>query len=1320
MGAVPAAPRRRRWLWRILIALLVLVALVIAGVAWLFTTQSGARFALQRAQRLAGDGITFEKVEGSFGGVLRIGVIEVSKPDMYARVEGFEMEASPLQPLRGLLHVHRLHAKSVEVRTADTGEAAKIPVSFAPPYPVRLDAGSVGELRMGDLPQAARGEKDIVKRRALMQAARTHDLVIRGIFLRGEGDQREWRLGEARAETIYGKGSVSGRLETKAPFAIDMKAALAGDAFERPYRADVTTRGTLKSLEALAQAQVAGQRIEARALLEPFSTTAPVKSLNLRAADFDLSKVAPAQPRTRLGLDVTLASEGKAFAGPVKIVNAEPGAWDRGRFPFVSASARVVLTPEKVDILDLAVALAGGGSARGRVALQKSGVQADLNVADVDLAALHGSLQKTRVTGRIAASGDREAQKFDLALKDPRFQIEGRAGLGHQQLTVDTVTVRTGGGSVVAKGELALAGTRDFRFEGVASHFDPSAFVATRKGDLNFTFVATGKAAEPLSGELRATIAPSTYAGLPASGRVLVAGDAKRIARADVSLAVGEARLDAQGSYGQRGDALDFTLKAPNLAALAKPFGVQVAGRADAQGRLTGTFQSPAGRVTLNGANLLLPGGVQLKDLALRAEAGIEPDSPIDVAVKATGVVMASESPPTPFAEAVEATLKGTRASHRLEAQAQMTREIRLNVALQGGLDPKEKAPAWIGRIEQLGMTGRDASFALAAPTPLYASAARVELGDAWLKGDWGEARMTMLRWTPRTLEFRGGSAGIRVQSLARSFRFAQMPRSDLVIAGDWDVRGAEAFNAAVHLRRVSGDLRVGEPALPLGLQDLAVNLEATGGRARATLTIAGDRVGRISGEAAGTIARGKSGWEFAPDAPVQARLVAEHTNLESLSPWLGTDARLGGRINARVVVAGTGAHPQVSGEARATELVVREPQSGLEIEQGDIALRMAGNVLTIERFSATTPWKPPPGARESFQGLQIPASGTLSAEGTVDLGKRTGRLRVQAKQAVLTQLRSRFLALSGEAQLVATPEGMDIRGQFKADAGWVGALDTPLPTVSDDVVVIRAARPADEAPKAGEKISIDARFALGDHVYFEGRGLDTRLTGELHITGQPGAGLRASGSIRTVGGTYKGYGQNLTIERGVIVFAGPLDNPRLNVLALRKGLAVEAGVEVTGTTTRPRVRLVSQPDVPEPEKLSWLVLGRGPSELAPGDASVLLAAATSMLGKGGSGGDMAKRFGVDDVRIGRADTGSILGVLPQSTVAGKTGSASAAEIVSVGKKITKDIHVSYEQTLADAEGALKLSWQLTHRFQLLVRAGYLPGLDGVWRWTFK
>ena len=187
-----------------------------------------------------------------------------------------------------------------------------------------------------------------------------------------------------------------------------------------------------------------------------------------------------------------------------------------------------------------------------------------------------------------------------------------------------------------------------------------------------------------------------------------------------------------------------------------------------------------------------------------------------------------------------------------------------------------------------------------------------------------------------------------------------------------------------------------------------------------------------------------------------------------------------------------------------------------------------------------------------------------------------------------------------------------------------------------------------------------------------------------------------------------------------MLSFNGAIDNPRLNVLALRKGLPVEAGVEVLGTTTRPRIRLVSNPDVPEPEKLSWLVLGRGASDASLGDSAVMMAAARALLGDNGGGDGLTKRLGFDEFRIGRADANSILGVLPQSTVAGRTGTSSAADVVSIGQRVTDDVHLTYEQGLADAEGALKLTWRITRQFQLLARGGYLPGIDAVYRWTFN
>ena len=37
----------------------------------------------------------------------------------------------------------------------------------------------------------------------------------------------------------------------------------------------------------------------------------------------------------------------------------------------------------------------------------------------------------------------------------------------------------------------------------------------------------------------------------------------------------------------------------------------------------------------------------------------------------------------------------------------------------------------------------------------------------------------------------------------------------------------------------------------------------------------------------------------------------------------------------------------------------------------------------------------------------------------------------------------------------------------------------------------------------------------------------------------------------------------------------------------------LSVGVQVSGTARAPRVRLYSDPDMPDAEKLSWLVLGR-------------------------------------------------------------------------------------------------------------------------------
>mgnify|MGYP000039875964 CR=1 FL=1 len=54
--------------------------------------------------------------------------------------------------------------------------------------------------------------------------------------------------------------------------------------------------------------------------------------------------------------------------------------------------------------------------------------------------------------------------------------------------------------------------------------------------------------------------------------------------------------------------------------------------------------------------------------------------------------------------------------------------------------------------------------------------------------------------------------------------------------------------------------------------------------------------------------------------------------------------------------------------------------------------------------------------------------------------------------------------------------------------------------------------------------------------------------------------------------------------------------------MAERVRSRIEAGVQISGTAQKPVVRLISDPDLPEVEKLSWLVLGHGPEQGGAGE----------------------------------------------------------------------------------------------------------------------
>jgi len=197
---------------------------------------------------------------------------------------------------------------------------------------------------------------------------------------------------------------------------------------------------------------------------------------------------------------------------------------------------------------------------------------------------------------------------------------------------------------------------------------------------------------------------------------------------------------------------------------------------------------------------------------------------------------------------------------------------------------------------------------------------------------------------------------------------------------------------------------------------------------------------------------------------------------------------------------------------------------------------------------------------------------------------------------------------------------------------------------------------------------------------------------------------------VRVENGTYAAYGQKLVIERGSVAFTGPIENPRLDILAMRAQSAtasssdVKVGVAITGTALDPRVRLYSDPSMSETEKLSWLVLGRAPTGLGGADIGLLQSAAVALLsGEGSSPSDnLVAKLGLDELSIRQSDNSTV-----------------RETVVNVGKQVSKFWYVGYERNLAATSGNWQLIYRLAQRFTLRAQAGDDNAVDFIWSWRW-
>ncbi|GHT94371.1 hypothetical protein AGMMS49545_15560 [Betaproteobacteria bacterium] len=475
--------------------------------------------------------------------------------------------------------------------------------------------------------------------------------------------------------------------------------------------------------------------------------------------------------------------------------------------------------------------------------------------------------------------------------------------------------------------------------------------------------------------------------------------------------------------------------------------------------------------------------------------------------------------------------------------------------------------------------------------------------------------------------------------------------------------------------------------------------------------------------------------YPFTAGQPLQGDLKLHSDNLAWLAPLLGASYRTGGRVDAEITLAGSPSTPRWRGFVHADALSFAALDMGLRLESGKLRLSFDEHMLRLEHFQFSNPHAPLPqkldrAQREALLPL-AETTGEVSGQGFLRLSAvdnaadsaSGGQLEFRLDKLGVMQKPEQWLLLSGTGRLrlvenPADSKRLNVDARLNVDGGYWRLADMGAPKLSDDVIVTRASQNGEthadgEAPlRTNLAVDID----LGSRLYFVGAGVYSRLRGALRIAGQSGEPPRATGSIRVSDGRFDAYGQHLEIEQGILTFNGLLQNPGLNLRAMRKDQAVEAGVSITGTAQKPVIRLISEPNVPDAEKLSWLVFGEAPDEQSGADYATLLTAAEAILGGQDGGGallDLQRSLGVN-ISMGKSGGSHA----PTSQVAQTGGfgthtdDTAQNQVVRVGTRLADGLTLSYEQSIAGTESVLKLTYALTRRLSLVGQTGSDHALD--------
>ena len=879
-------------------------------------------------------------------------------------------------------------------------------------------------------------------------------------------------------------------------------------------------------------------------------------------------------------------------------------------------------------------------------------------------------------SGRLAVTGTLDdyrydgAGELDVLHRNATFTVAGageRTELAIARFELTTSTAQ-GGGTLTGDGTVSLA-DRTATLAVTSNDFDPAWVAAGWPGRLDGTAELTATLPGVPTARLDAIDLRGRLRGYPVTLRGAAEFSPRRVE-------LDALRLDSETNYvvltGTIDDAgLDLAVDAElEQLDLLVP---NVGGAMTADLALAGTWEQPHGRGRLALRNLSFAGAT-LERLDVSGELGLAPESRAMLTIDAAG---AARDPLS--IDNLRAVIDGTAAAHSTRIDL-ADEDWSATVAARGGFTEE----MWRGTLERVDVDEEvlgpwrlevPAAFALGRGFATLANSCLLHVSNA--------------RWCTQ-FDVRGRPEDRLVVS-GQNFDLATLrpllpPTLDVEgvyqLSGSLfdlmgEPRGAIALTGGLTRARVEfGD----QPAFTTELDRVQAGVTLTDGRLELTAAVRSTSGGRA--ETTASIANVRE-----RDSSVSGFLHVDVPDLQFLSllsPEIGEAA---GVLVVDLDVAGTVAEPTVDGRATVSNGRIVIPQWGLVVDSIE-AQATSGDGRSVD-----------------IEATGQAGDGALTLAGRTELDPEAGwptRLTLRGDTVRVVQL--------PEAEIYASPDlTIDVELPLVA---VTGRIDVPRASLRIEALPAQAVTPSPDAVVhglvEGERLArplqvrANVELTLGDGVRYAGLNLDTAVSGQLRLATEPNRSANATGTLLLTG-TYDAYGQRLDVERGQLLFSGPLDDPGLDVRAVRRlenvdvtTNTVEVGVELTGTLKAARTRVFSSPAMSEADALSYLLFGRPASGSAVGEdeTSTLQTAALSL--------------GLQQALPVVQRIGTTLG-LDELTVRSTTTDSGA---LMAGKYLSPKVYIRYSYGLFNRIGGLLLRFKINDRLSIETRSGDQKSMD--------